>query len=161
MFLHIFLFLLCIMCFQSIGKRSNRCVKKALKECCWAGLKLIYIPGGWDLGGGGAFIFLLSFPTRPLQQFPRNSIRCGGGELSVWIFRKVDHTWPLPGKMAAHYWEWPHVWTSLYIKQCLPVSTCKITPGDAFSSRSSFTRSKSVVRFQQAFVWFCPLWIKS
>lgn len=29
------------------------------------------------VGRGGAFIFLLSFPTRPLQQFPCNIIRCG------------------------------------------------------------------------------------
>lgn len=39
---------------------------------------------------GAPFISLLSFPTRPLQQFPCNIIRSGGGKLSVRIFRKID-----------------------------------------------------------------------
>lgn len=84
------IFHLCFLCFQSIKEESNQRAKRGIKRAQLSWTEAEIHSRRMGVEAGAPFVSLLSFPTRPLRQFPCNIIRSGGGELSVRIFRKID-----------------------------------------------------------------------
>lgn len=75
---------------QSGGKKSLQHIKRGIKRTLLSYTEAEIRSRRVGVETGVPFIFRFSFPMRPLQQFPCNIIRSGGGKLSVWIFRKID-----------------------------------------------------------------------
>lgn len=135
--------------FDQSRKKSNQRVKRGIKsaaELDWS-WNTFQQDGSW---GGGAIPYF-DFQHGLCSNFPAISLglevgNCQSGFSGKLIrVRTVVHTWCLPGKMPAHYWEWLRVWMSLYIKQCFRVLTYKIAVEDLFVFRSSFTTPRSAV----------------
>lgn len=113
--------------FNQSRKKAISVLREALKECCWAGLKLKYIPGGWELRRGRHLFPSFHFQHGLCSNFPAILLGLEVGNCQCGFSGKLIRvrTWALPGKMPAHYWEWRRAWTSLYIKQCFRVLICR------------------------------------
>lgn len=100
-----------LLAFNQSRKKVISVLREALKECCWAGPKLKYIPGGRELRRGRHLFPYFHFQHGLCSNFPAISLglevgncQCGFSGKLIRV-RAVVHTWALPGKMPAHYWE--------------------------------------------------------